>query len=511
MLASHRQRHIGRSATGALLAVAMLLTSTACVQDPDFHEDEDLRTLLEAYRQRNAALQEQRRAREAAAIRRLEVVRAADDAGFLVSVDLAGAPLSRVVGRILDLTAAPFNLTSVRLTGTATARFSGLPLTGALNQLLNPHGVSVATQDGVLVFRHGGQIDPGATGLAMAAVGEDGQPADEAGNQPLYMEVGLQNLSAADAVTLLKDLYDGDDDDDDDDAPSVTFGSLAELNTVYLAGQRRAVLDGVALLSRADREVPHVLIEALVVELDVTAAVAIGTDITNAASGEFGNISLLPGGVGGNISFSFLEGAVNPTQLSVLIDLLVSQDKAQILSRPYLAALSNHQATIEIAEDRFVAVEESDSGASITSPDSISAGVKLQITPVVAGDGMIRVDLQVEESEFEPTVGDVLVQKDRNTAQTAMNVRSGQTIVVGGLNVRRLATANSGPPWLRRIPLLNVLLAKQESLDQNKEVVVYLTPRIWTPALDSPLDEPHLPGVDSRPLTDLERLEGILP
>lgn len=510
MLASHRQRHIGRSAAGTILAVAMLLTAAGCVQEPDFHEDEDLRTLLEAYRERNAAIEEQRRAREAAAIRRLEVVRAPDDPGFLVSVDLSGAPLSRVVGRILDMTGASYNLTSVRLAGTVTARFSGLPLTSALNQLLNPHGVSVARQDGVLVFRHGGQIDPGAAGPVTAEAGEDGQPAAGA-DGPLYMEVSLQNLSAADAVTLLKDLYDGGDDDDDDDAPSVTFGSLAELNTVYLAGQRRAVQEGVALLNRADREVPHVLIEALVVELDVTAAVALGTDITNAASGEFGDISLLPGGVGGNISFSFLEGAMNPTQLSVLIDLLVSQDKAQILSRPYLAALSNHQATIEIAEDRFVAVEESDSGASITSPDSISAGVKLQITPVVAGDGMIRVDLQVEESEFEPTVGDVLVQKDRNTAQTAMNVRSGQTIVVGGLNVRRLTTANSGPPWLRRIPLLNVLLAKQESLDQNKEVVVYLTPRIWTPALDSPLDEPHVPGVENRPLTDLERLEGVLP
>ncbi len=511
MPASDRGRAIGRAATAIFLAMAVTLAAVGCVPEPDFHEDEDLQTLLEAYRQRNAALQEQRRAREEAAIRRLEVEPAADGSGFLVGVDLVDAPLSRVVGRILEMSAAPFNLSAVRLGGSATARFSGLPLTSALNQLLNPHGVSVASRDGVLVFGQGGQIDPGAAAPAMAADGQDAATAGGADDQPLYMEVGLRNLSAADAVTLLDDLYGGDDDDDDDDGASVTFGSLPELNTVYLAGQRAAVREGVALLNRADREVPHVLIEALVVELDVTAAVALGTDITGGASGEFGGVSLLPGALGGNVSFSFLEGAMNPTQLTALIDLLVSQDKAQILSRPYLAALSNHQATIEIAQDRFVAVEETDSGSTITSPDSISAGVKLQITPVVAGDGMIRVDLQVEESEFEPTVGDVLVQKDRNTAQTAMSVRSGQTIVVGGLNVRRLATTNSGPPWLRRIPLLNLVFAKQESLDQNKEVVVYLTPRIWAPAFDSPLDQPHVPGVESRPLTDLERLEGGWP
>lgn len=505
MPAAPRARRTGPG-TGILLALLPALATllASCIQEPAFYEDEELQTLLQAYRQRNAALEEQRRQREEATIRRLEIAPAPDATGFLVSADLLEAPLSRVVARILETTGVAFNLSNVRLSGRATARFDNLPLTRALSQLLNPHGISVASQDGVLVFRHGGRIDP-VVAEADPANNGDAPPAS---GQTLYQEVGLQNLSAADAVALLKDLYGDSDDDDDDESSTVTFGSLAELNTVYLAGDRASVLEGVALLNRADREVPHVLIEALVVELDVTAAVAIGTDITGGASGDFSGINLLPGGIGGNISFTFLEGAANPTQLSALIDLLVSQDKAQILSRPYLAALSNHQATIEIAQDRFVAVEESDSGATITSPDSISAGVKLDITPVVAGDGVIRIAMQVEESEFEPTVGDVLVQKDRNTAQTAMNVRSGQTIVVGGLNVRRHATTNSGPPWLRRVPLLNLLLAKQDSLDQNKEVVIYLTPRIWTPEFDPPLDAPHVPAVDARPLTDLERMEG---
>lgn len=486
---------------GILLALVVLVAG--CVQEPAFYEDEDLRTLLQAYRERNAALEDERRRQDEAAIRRLEITPVPDGTGFLVSADLVEAPLSRVVARLLETTGVPFNLSNVRLRGRATARFDDLPLTRALSQLLNPHGISVGRQDGVLVFRHGGRID---TAVAEADSAGEEVTAPAAG-QTLYEEVGLQNLSAADAVALLKDLYGDNDDDDDDESSTVTFGSLAELNTVYLAGERTSVLEGVALLHRADREVPHVLIEALVVELDVTAAVALGTDITGGASGEFSGINLLPGAVGGNVSFTFLEGAANPTQLSALIDLLVSQDKAQILSRPYLATLSNHQATIEIAQDRFVAVEESDSGATITSPDSISAGVKLDITPVVAGDGMIRIAMEVEESEFEPTVGDVLVQKDRNSAQTAMSVRSGQTIVVGGLNVRRHATTNSGPPWLRRVPLLNLLVAKQDSLDQNKEVVIYLTPRIWTPELDSPLDVPHVPGVDGGPFTDVERME----
>ena len=116
----------------------------------------------------------------------------------------------------------------------------------------------------------------------------------------------------------------------------------------------------------------------------------------------------------------------------------------------------------------------------------------------LTADEQIRLDLQVEESQFLPAVGEALVEVDRNTAQTAMTVRSGQTIVVGGLNVRRAETTNAGLPWLRRIPILNLLTADQSSFDQNKEVVVYLTPYIWNPNLDPPIARPRRDGEHCR-------------
>src|SRR5690606_33497844 len=116
--------------------------------------------------------------------------------------------------------------------GRATARFGDLPLLGALNQLVNPHGIAVASQSGVLVFGHGGVIDTDEGPSMMADGGDTGPSGGGADDPILYQEIGLQNLSAADAVSLLGDIYGDDDDDDDEEDASLRFGSIAELNTV---------------------------------------------------------------------------------------------------------------------------------------------------------------------------------------------------------------------------------------------------------------------------------------
>jgi general secretion pathway protein D len=291
----------------------------------------------------------------------------------------------------------------------------------------------------------------------------------------------------------------------------IKFGALEELNVVFVSGLRRDVLNAIGVLNRADREVSQVLIEALVVELDITAAVELGSRLSDGASGNFSGITFSPGDVGGNIGFSFLEGASNFVQFTALINLLISQDKAQVLSRPYLSARSSQEAVVEIANDRTIRIDQTFEGAAIASTDTITAGVRLQVKPTVLADEQIRIDLQVEESQFVPTLGVALVEKDRNSAQTAVTVRSGQTIVVGGLNLRRIISLNSGIPWLRRIPLLNLLTAQQGSFDQSKEVVVYLTPYIWDPGVDTPLARSGAFGPQGEIFTDFERFKVITP
>lgn len=491
------------------------------------HDDSELKSLIEAYRRGTAELRQAQQEREAATIKLLDVVRDPSGGDFLVSVDLNGASVPLVVQELLETTQEPYNLSAVRLGGRATARFTGLPLLSALNELLNPHGISVGRASGILQFKYGRAVD-----LSAGADSSDGQTTNSGGSGgTAYREVSLSYLDASQAVDFLDRIYGDDDDDDDDDGDDdddsdsstgssefdidlggggeLKYGALPELNAIFLAGPADDVSSAAILLGQVDREVPHVLIEALVVELDVAAVMQLGTNITDAALGVASGVQLLPAAVGGNIGFTLLEGAANPAQLTAVIDLLVSQDKAQVLSRPYLSARSSQQASIQIVNQRYVAVDESVEGAAITTTDAVTAGVVLTVTPIVQAEEMIRLDMEVEESQFVAVVGDEILSKDSNTAQTAMTVQSGETIVVGGLNLRRRQALNAGLPWLRRVPGLNLLFAEQAAAEDAKEVVVYLTPYIWTPQMDLPLPLPTTPGVDSLGSTGFEDPEPL--
>ena len=485
-----------RPGFGRLGLIAVLLAVGGCVNssEPQFEADPTYQEMVGKLRDSAAASAETRRQQDLDSVRQLTIVRASGGKGYLVSADLKGASVDLVVNRILTVTKQPYNLSNVRLGGRATVRFSRLPLVEALNLVLAASSLSVADVDGNLVFRNGSSIQ--AAAYRAADGGEDDRPVTES--------IALKNISSEEAISLLEGLYPAGSDQPN--AIAVSYGALPDLNEVYVAGARNDVSDAVAVLNRADREVPHVLIEALVVEFDTTATAALGADIADAATGVFSGIALSPGAEAANIAFSFEQGAVNTNQLMAMIDFLVSHQKAQILSRPYLSVRSGQEANVEIVNDQYVAVGATSDGVNITSQGDITAGVRLEITPTVQADDIVRIEMTVEDLSFEPVGGNnILTERERKTARTSVSVPDGRAVVIGGLNQRRLTSSNAGIPWLRGVPVLNLLTAKQAGEDRTKEVVVYLVPRIWDPNGSPP--PPNDFHVDTNPKTRYERLK----
>jgi type II secretory pathway component GspD/PulD (secretin) len=483
------------------------LALPGCVHEPKFDKDQQLQSLLADYQARTIQIKEQEQQSVLATIRRLDVVRSSDGSQYTVSVDLARAPVALVVDRILATSRVSYDMSDIRLNGMVTARFSGVPLLVALNRLVNPHGVSVGRTDQILVFRRGTPISAATTDAAApagsGASATAGGPPATADTGKVYEEVALQSLKVSDAVSLLQGLY-----PPGVEGPKVTVGALNELNAVYIGGVRSEVQKAVAVLNQADQDVPHVLIEALVVEFDTAAVDQLGAQMSNLASGEFSGVSFIPGQLGDNVGFTFLEGIVNPTELTVALDLLTSIDKAQVLSRPYLATRSNQPAQVQVVTQRFVAIDETSDGTTVTATDAIDAGVTLDVTPTVLADSTIRLDMSVESSRFDAAVAGTVVQKEKSSAKSSISVNSGQTIVVGGLNRQRSSASNAGLPWLRRVPFLNPLFSNQNAAEVTTEVVVYLTPYIWTPTTGLPIPQPGVPRLHSSNFSHLEGVPG---
>ena len=64
---------------------------------------------------------------------------------------------------------------------------------------------------------------------------------------------------------------------------------------------------------------------------------------------------------------------------------------------------------------------------------------------------------------------------------TNVMVPNGATLVIGGLMEDEDDYTQTGLPGLSRLPILGYLFGTREKIDQRRELVVLLTPHIWSP------------------------------
>jgi len=423
-------------------------------------------------------MEKKQAARLGKGIKKLTIEKRGED--FNVSADLKHALTSEVVQRMFDESGRPYLLEGAELHGSVTARFDNLPFMDALNLILKPAMLSAQEAEGIVMIRP--------------------RPAEKTEEPPVpvNVEVPIRNLDTTAAIELLNGLY----PDKIPQGRAVDFSPVAASNRIFLRGPQNEVSQAIQTLMKADLEIEHVVIEVLVVEFSSGALEELGTKLKGYNDGKYGDMGVDFGNIGGDIiTFSrlteegVLASASNLTRFSAVVNMLVSDNKARLISRPYISTLSGRKARINIASDRYVIVDDVEGRSSTTS---ITAGVILQIAPTVIPDGTLRMNITVEDSQFsDVNIANVSTEVKKNTAETVMQVENGQTIVIGGLILNRRAWANTGFPFLRHIPVVNLLFSDEKSIVEEREVAIYVTPHIWKPGMVSPMIHPEaLTGED---------------
>jgi len=403
-----------------------------------------------------------------AGINRLTVEKAGDD--FLVSVDLNKASLREVIDRFLLLTHTPHALDTDLFYGDITAVFDRIPFLTAMNTLLAINDLALIRQNGILT----------------PAAGENARTdahvqAKTTGPSTTTVEITCRNTDVSKIIKVLEDFY------SKDPSRAVRFAALHSSNAVVLSGPPDDVRRAARIVSKADRKPKHVLIEAMVVEVNSIAMEQLGIEITNAAHGEFSGISSALGSLTDKaLKFTWAQ-VINPKTLTAEINYLVSKGNARIITRPYAATASGEKANITITNDRYVIVQAADAGASVSTAHPISSGAVLDIIPKVISETSILMDVKIEDSGFVPPPQNVSVEVDKNKASTVMQVNSGETIVIGGLILNRQSHNRSGLPVLGDLPLLNPFFGKRQNMADGQEVIIFITPHIWEPDTAPPV------------------------
>jgi type IV pilus assembly protein PilQ len=158
------------------------------------------------------------------------------------------------------------------------------------------------------------------------------------------------------------------------------------------------------------------------------------------------------------------------------LQVLEQNRKANIISNPRITTVDNREAKILVGQKIPLIVQDV-AGNPVSQLQTI--GIQLKVTPHLTQDKKIIMDLHPEVSDLssQSTVqGGVII--NTSEADTRVMVDDGQTAVIGGLIRTNDSTVRRGIPYLKDIPLLGMLFRSDNMVRQNRELIIFVTPRL---------------------------------
>jgi nucleoid-associated protein YgaU len=150
----------------------------------------------------------------------------------------------------------------------------------------------------------------------------------------------------------------------------------------------------------------------------------------------------------------------------------------KILASPRILVLNKQRAEIQLGERLGFRTLSQNFTSTIQQVQFLNTGTLLRIRPFVSNDGMVRMEIHPERSQGAVT--DDLPNITTAQLTTNVMVANGSTLVIGGLMEEEDDYNQTGLPGLSRVPALGHLFGLKDKLNRRRELVVLLTPHIWT-------------------------------
>ena len=246
-------------------------------------------------------------------------------------------------------------------------------------------------------------------------------------------------------------------------------------------------------LEKLDTPPTQVLIEASIVEVQLNDALQYGLEWTfNGQIGgssyngvgklDDGNINLggSDSGVAAQLANGFAYTVTNGTaDVKAVLQALSTESLLNVISTPSVMVLDNNVATINVGDEVPVvdSTTTSNGGNPIQSVSYRPTGVQLMVRPSVNAGGLVTLD--VSQSVIDVGSIDVGGNRRFNTRsiQSRVAVRSGESVVLGGLIKDNASNNESGVPWFHKAPIIGPLFGSTTKSRDRVELLVIITPR----------------------------------
>ncbi len=303
----------------------------------------------------------------------------------------------------------------------------------------------------------------------------------------------LSSAKAKDMVALLKSMLD----------VKHIHGNEA-LNTIVVRDQPEKVELAEKIIQANDREDSEVLFDVEVLEVNRTvdqqyglsypkqiAAAMVPPGFTNAIAGDIAQQFTYR-----NLASLGQDNYLFKLPTNVQLDFFKQVTDAKTLAAPKVRVLNNKKAEVNIGDKQPILLSTTNvlpgqaaTGAvpttsTVTSIEFRDTGVKLTVEPNIHLANELSLKMKIEVIRLGDTV---LLQQSppisqfkfgNRSAETMLNVRDGETIVLGGLLQEEDRRTKVTIPWLGDLPFLGNLLSSFKTQRVTTEVILTITPHI---------------------------------
>ena len=172
----------------------------------------------------------------------------------------------------------------------------------------------------------------------------------------------------------------------------------------------------------------------------------------------------------------------NGRLINLELSALETDRKGKVIASPRVVTAHGIEALIEQG-DRVPYQQATSSGA--TSIRFMDATLRLKVKPLITYNNQIDMELSVNQDKIGATINQFL-PPPINTKQvtTKVLVENGGTVVIGGIFDRTENYVVNKVPMLGDIPVLGYVFRNTAKVDDKRELLIFVTPRILSDSLN---------------------------
>ncbi len=303
-------------------------------------------------------------------------------------------------------------------------------------------------------------------------------------------------LSSAGSIALSGEVEEGFE-------PTISDGgenTSAHQDTLVIRDYAENIEQILAIIEKLDTRPKQVLVEATILQARLTEANAFGVDFAVFADLNLTNFTtplgavdeLITGGVGdsgsavttspGNVSSgkSSVKFGVVGSDAAVFVRALDSVTDTTVLAKPQVLVLNRQKVNLLVGERLGYLSTTATETSNTQTVEFLDIGTQLTLRPFISDDDFVRMELRPSVSDGSTNLVGGFVIPDTTTQELVTNVivKSGQTVVLGGLFKEDTTIGRTNVPGLGNLPVVGAAFKGQDDEVTRSEVIFMIKPTI---------------------------------